>query len=82
MDIKTAMISIAITDREHAYSKVNEVLHINAEYIHLRVGYPMKEDNVAIIFVVFKGTTDQIGALNGKLGQINGVKVKSHTLKY
>jgi metal-responsive CopG/Arc/MetJ family transcriptional regulator len=42
----------------------------------------MKEDNVAIIFVVFKGTTDQIGSLNGKLGQINGVKVKSHTLKY
>jgi putative iron-only hydrogenase system regulator len=82
VDVKTAMISIAITDRENAYSKVNEVLHLNAENINLRVGYPMKEDNVAIIFVVFKGTTDQIGSLNGKLGQINGVKVKSHTLKY
>jgi hypothetical protein len=30
MDIKTAMISIAITDREAAYSKVNEILHMNA----------------------------------------------------
>lgn len=82
MDIKTAMISIAITDREAAYSKVNEILHMNAAHIYLRVGYPMREENVAIIFLVFKGTTDQIGSLNGKLGQINCVKVQSHTLKY
>ncbi|BBE30840.1 iron-only hydrogenase system regulator [Tepiditoga spiralis] len=81
MENKVAMISIAITDRKNSYLQVNEILHNFREKINLRVGYPMTEKNVAIIFIIFEGTTDEIGALNGKLGQLNGVKVKSHTLK-
>ncbi|MDO7977671.1 TM1266 family iron-only hydrogenase system putative regulator [Oceanotoga teriensis] len=82
MEEKIAMISIAITNREESFEKVNKILHDFGDNILLRVGYPMKKENIAIIFIIFKSNTDLIGALNGKLGQVSGVKVKSHILKY
>lgn len=81
MEDKISMISIAVTKRDKSYSKVNDILHSFSENINLRVGHPIREKNLSIIFIVFQGTTDQLGALNGKLGQIEGIKVKSHTIK-
>ncbi|MFA4839630.1 MAG: TM1266 family iron-only hydrogenase system putative regulator [Candidatus Neomarinimicrobiota bacterium] len=73
--------TITIYNRNAAYLLVGEVLHQYANEILLRVGYPMKEQNVAVIFLMLEMTTDELGALTGKLGQIPSVKVKSTTLK-
>lgn len=78
---KVAMISVSVYNRDVNYSKVNDILHNFGEFINLRVGYPMKEKNVSIIFLVVEAENDIIGALNGKLGQIDGVLVKSHIIK-
>jgi len=70
-------IDIIVHDRENAYSKVNELLHQYAGIIKLRVGYPVPDENIAIVFLIVKTTNDNIGAFTGKLGNIKGVKVKS-----
>ena len=71
------VITILVEDREKAYSKVNDVLHAYADHILLRVGYPIHAENISVIFIVLKGDTDLLGGLSGKLGQRDGVKVRS-----
>ncbi|HOQ39683.1 MAG TPA: iron-only hydrogenase system regulator [Fervidobacterium sp.] len=74
-------VDIIIVDRENAYSNVNELLHVYSNVIKLRVGYPVPDENIAVIFLVVKTTNDIFGAFTGKLGKINGVKVKSIAVK-
>lgn len=40
------------------------------------MGVPYKEKGISVIAIIVDGTTDEIGALTGKLGNINGVKAK------
>ncbi|MGQ9856179.1 MAG: TM1266 family iron-only hydrogenase system putative regulator [Fervidobacterium sp.] len=70
-------VDIIVHDRENAYSKVNELLHQYAEIIKLRVGYPVPDENIAIVFLIVKTSNDNLGAFTGKLGNVKGVKVKS-----
>jgi len=81
MDERFYILTLLIENIEDAYLRVNKILHEYADYIHLRVGYPVKEENIGIIFLVVKANNDVIGALAGKLGQINHVCVKSMALK-
>jgi putative iron-only hydrogenase system regulator len=80
MEKRLTMISIAVKNRDKTYNVVNELLHKFADNILLRVGYPRQDKNLSIIFLVFEGTSDELGSLNGKLGQISDLKVKSHTI--
>jgi putative iron-only hydrogenase system regulator len=41
------------------------------------MGIPYKERGVSVIALIVDGTTDEIGALTGKLGNIKDVKVRS-----
>lgn len=77
MEERYYTIDIIVHDRERAYSKVNELLHEFSDVIRLRVGYPVPDDNLAIVFLIVKTTNDKFGAFTGKLGRIAGVKVKS-----
>lgn len=56
---------------------INQILTLHSEIILGRQGIPLRERNTSIISIVLEGTTDQIGALTGKLGRIRGVMVKS-----
>ena len=38
---------------------------------------PRHEANVGVIALIIEGTTDEVGALTGKLGNLAGVTVKS-----
>ncbi|OGU54553.1 MAG: iron-only hydrogenase system regulator [Ignavibacteria bacterium RBG_13_36_8] len=81
MEKKYHTITITIYNRDTAFNKVGELLHEYAESIHLRIGYPIPNNNIAVIFIIVTLTNDELGAMSGKLGQINSVKVKSTTLK-
>ena len=74
-------LTITIYDRDKVYNTVGNLLHLYADKIQLRVGYPVPDQNTSIIFIIIKMTNDEIGALSGKLGQISSVKVKTTTLK-
>ncbi len=74
-------MNIIVEDRQNAYRQVNELLHDFADVIKLRVGYPVLDENTAIIILIVKATNDAIGSMSGKLGQVKGIKVKTMPLK-
>lgn len=75
------LVNILVEDRQDAYKRVNELLHDFADVIRLRVGYPVPDENIAIILLVIKATNDTVGSFSGRLGQIKGVKVKTIPIK-
>ena len=81
MEKKLHTITITIYNRDAIYKQVGDLLHDYAGSILLRTGYPMKEKNIAIIFLIVEMTNDELGALSGKLGQLNNVKVSATTIK-
>ena len=77
---RLGVIGIVIEDRQ-AISMVNETLSRYAEIIIGRMGLPYREKEVSVISLIVDGSTDEIGALTGKLGNLSGVTVKSALAK-
>ncbi len=73
---RIGVIGIVIEDREQA-PKINSILSSHGEVIVGRMGVPYRERGLSVISLIVDGSTDEIGALAGKLGQIGGVRVKS-----
>ncbi|MGB9780859.1 TM1266 family iron-only hydrogenase system putative regulator [Caldanaerobacter sp.] len=74
---RLGVVGILVYDREKVADKVNQIL---SEYGHIivgRMGIPYKDRGVSVIALIVDGTTDEIGAMTGKLGRLPGVKVKS-----
>lgn len=76
MQKRLGVIGIVIEDRKMA-SKVNEILSLHSNIIIGRMGLPYSEREVAVIALIVDGSTDQIGSLTGKLGNLEHITVKS-----
>ncbi len=81
MEIKRHLVTIVVHDVETAFNPVSELLHKYGTHILMRVGYPMKDLGVSVIFIIIDLDLAEMGAFSGKLGQIKSVKVKTITLK-
>ena len=81
MENRLHTITITVYNRDAVYKQVGDLLHDYADKILLRTGYPIKEKNIAIIFLIVEMTGDELGALSGKLGQIKNVKVSADSIK-
>lgn len=77
---RLGVIGIVIEDRQMA-AKVNQVLSEHADLIIGRMGLPHQTREVSVISLIVDGTTDQVGSLTGKLGNIPKVTVKSALTK-
>lgn len=73
---RVAVIGIIVNNREENAAKVNEILSNYGNLIVGRMGIPYKDRGVSVISIIVDGTNDKIGALTGKLGNIEGIKVK------
>ncbi|MEW5953858.1 MAG: TM1266 family iron-only hydrogenase system putative regulator [Bacillota bacterium] len=73
---RIGVIGLVIEQREQA-PRVNSILSTYGDVIVGRMGIPYRERDLAVISLIVDGSTDEIGALTGKLGQIAGVQVKS-----
>lgn len=76
MERRIGTISIIISDSNSVVS-VNSLLSEFAENILARQGLPLRDKGISIITIIIEATTDQINALTGKLGRIEGVSAKS-----
>lgn len=76
MDKRIGVIGIVVEDLSQI-AEVNDILHQYSSIIIGRMGIPYKERGVNVISIIVDGTTDEIGALSGKLGKIQGLSVKS-----
>ncbi|MHB0869738.1 MAG: TM1266 family iron-only hydrogenase system putative regulator [Chloroflexota bacterium] len=77
METRIGVVAIVIGDRLTAAPKVNEVLGQHAEIVVGRMGVPYRDRNISVIALIVDGTTDELGAMTGKLGRIPGVRVKT-----
>lgn len=71
------VVAIIIKQRKETASLVNEALTGYGDIVIGRMGLPYHERDLNIITLIVDASTDQIGALTGKLGMIPGVTVKS-----
>lgn len=76
MSKRVAVMSI-IVENNDAVEKLNSVLHEASEFIIGRMGIPYREKGVSVISVVIDAKQDFISALTGKIGNIDGVTVKT-----
>ncbi|HOE68482.1 MAG TPA: iron-only hydrogenase system regulator [Candidatus Omnitrophota bacterium] len=81
MQKRVGFVGIVVEDRRKSADKVNRVLAEYGEHIVARVGIPYHEKNVSVITLVVDMTTDELGALTGKLGAVEGISVKSALTK-
>ncbi len=75
------VITLIIKNRQAAAIEVNDELSRSGGIVVARMGMPYRERNINIITLIVDATNDQIGALTGRLGQIDGVTVKSALAK-
>ena len=77
MEKRVGFIGIIIEDRQKVSDQLNHILSEFGEKVVARVGLPYKERGVSVITLIVDATTDEMGALTGKLGALEGVSVKS-----
>lgn len=80
MGKRLGVVGIVIEDRSVA-PQVNKILSDYGEIIIGRMGLPNQVEKAAIISLIVNGTTDEIGAMTGKLGNLKQVTVKSALAK-
>ena len=77
MSKRIGVIGIVIDDPKQVTDRVNAVISNYGNIVIGRMGIPRYEAKVGVIALIIEGSTDEIGAMTGKLGNIPGVTVKS-----
>jgi putative iron-only hydrogenase system regulator len=80
LERRTGFVGIILENRD-CVEEVNHVLSDHAELILARLGLPRFKGGTPVITLVVDATTDEMGALAGRLGKIKGVSVKSALAK-
>ncbi len=77
MDRRVGFVGIIIEDRTKTSDAVNHILSEFGDFIIARTGIPYKDKNCCVITLVVDATTDELGALTGRLGNLEGLSVKA-----
>lgn len=77
MSRRVGFVGILVENRESGADEVNKVLSAYGDLIIARTGVPYKQKNCCVITLIIDATTDELGAMTGRLGNIKGVSVKS-----
>lgn len=80
MQKRIGVVGIVVQNIDNS-DKVNSILHDFAHIIVGRMGIPYREKNISVISLIVDGTSDEISAMTGKLGRIEGVNVKTALTK-
>ena len=81
MSRRIGFIGIIVHHRYKNAETVNTLLSQYGEIILSRTGLPRVREETNVITLVVEASTDEIGEITGKLGQIEGVTVKSALAK-
>lgn len=77
---KIAVISAILEDPKECQEKFNNVVSSFRGSIKGRMGIPF-EEGISVISITVVGTLEEINSLTGKLGNIDGVVVKTAIAK-
>ena len=76
METRVAVLSI-IVENEEAVNELNELLHRYRRSIIGRLGIPYRQKGISIICIAIDAPNDEINALTGALGRIDGITAKA-----
>lgn len=74
---RIGVVGIIVYDRDTAHQKLNDILHKFSSIIIGRMGLPYRDRNLSIISLIVDGSTDEIGAMTGQVGQLPDVTIKT-----
>lgn len=80
MNERIATLSVFIEKKE-SVKKVNDILSEFSELIVSRMGIPYREKRVSVIVLILDGTNEDMSALSGRIGNLEGVSVKTAVKK-
>ena len=78
-DNRIGVVGILVQRSQSAQS-INAILSEHREIVVGRIGVPYRERGLSVISLIIDGSTDEVGAMTGKLGRLEGVKVKTALL--
>lgn len=81
MEKRLGVVAILIEEKTSVNS-LNTILSDFGDLIYGRQGLPIRDKGVHVISLIVEGTTDEIGALTGKIGRLPGIQVKSLLTRY
>ena len=81
MSKRIGVVSVIVTNRKDQAARVNTILSDYGHMIIGRMGIPYQPKEISIIALIVHGTNDEIGAMTGKLGALEGIEVKSALTK-
>ena len=76
METRVAVMSI-IVENTKSVEELNNILHEYRDYIIGRMGLPYKPKHINLISIALDAPQDVISALSGKIGNLEGVSVKT-----
>lgn len=76
MEKRIAVMSI-IVEKSDSAQLLNNLLHEASGIIIGRMGIPYRERNLSVISVVVDAQQNEISTLSGKIGNLDGVTVKT-----
>ncbi len=76
METRVAIIGI-IVENQAPVSTLNAILHEYSQYIIGRMGIPYHQKGISIISVAVDAPQDEISAMSGKIGRLNGITAKT-----
>ena len=81
METRVAVIGI-IVENNGATARINEILSEYNQYIIGRMGLPYRKRGISIISIAVDAPQNDISAMTGKLGRLEGVTVKTAYSNY
>ena len=76
METRVAVMGIIVEDTS-SVNALNALLHDYGKLIIGRMGLPYREKNINIVSIAIDAPQDEISALSGKIGRLEGVSVKT-----
>lgn len=73
--------ALILVENRESVTKLNQILTNHADVIIGRQGIPLLGRGVSVISLVLEGTSDELSALTGPIGKLDGVQVKTLMMK-
>lgn len=80
MEKRIGVVGIVVENKEMV-SRLNAILSQYGEIIIGRMGVP-RQGSANVIALIVEGSNEDVGALTGKLGNLQGIKVRSALTNY
>lgn len=76
MEKRIGVVAILLKETKHV-QELNHILSLSGDIIIGRMGLPVRDRGIHVISLIVEGDTDQISALTGRIGRLEGIQVKS-----